>query len=72
MICQRQVIVAGMGDVIDINILAVKAVMDICNIHDQETCLNKVIKLFRISQESQKAKKDKIPNPKHRSRKPKR
>jgi hypothetical protein len=69
MICQRQVITAGMGDVIDINILAVKAVMDICNIQDQEVCLNKVLELFRLTQANQKAKKDKDPKQNQRTRK---
>jgi len=56
MICRRQVITAGMGDVIDINILAVIEAMGVCKIRNQEECLRKVQKLFNICQQIQKDK----------------
>ena len=44
---RRQVVTAEEGRVTDINILAVKAVMDIYQVKDQEKCLLRVVALFR-------------------------
>ena len=41
-----QVITAGMGEVIDINILAVTKVMDLYEIKDQLKCLRRVRNAF--------------------------
>ena len=46
MICRNQVIVAGMGQILDISIPAIKIVMDLYNIQDQKKCLNKVRAVF--------------------------
>ena len=43
---RRQIITAGMGKVIDINIQAVKTVMDLYQVKDQRSCLDKVRYLF--------------------------
>ena len=43
MIARNQLITAGMGQVIDISIPAVKIVMDLWNVHDQKKCLSKVL-----------------------------
>jgi len=53
-ICRGQIIVTGMGDVIDINILAVKAVMDLYDIDNQKACLEKVMRLFHFFQQNRK------------------
>lgn len=53
-LCRGQVIVAGMGDIIDINIQAVCSVMDIYGISDKRDCLEKVIRIFRIWQKNRK------------------
>ncbi len=55
MMCRGQVITAGMGDVIDINIGTVIAAMNVCRIKNQERCLEKVIKLFRECQKNRKS-----------------
>lgn len=45
---RRQVITAGMnGNIIDINLCAVKDVMDAYEIADQKTCMEKVASAFR-------------------------
>lgn len=54
MITRNQVLTAGMGDIIDINILAVKAVMDIENVQDQKNCLKKVLSMFHTWQKNRK------------------
>jgi len=46
MLTRGQMIVAGMGGVIDISIPAVKIVMDLLGVEDQKDCLYKVIHLF--------------------------
>ena len=46
MVTRNQVITAGMGQVIDISIPAIKIVMDLWGIHDQKKCLNKVRSAF--------------------------
>ena len=46
MICRNQVIVAPMGGIVDINILAVIGVMNIKHIKNQDDCLIKVLKMF--------------------------
>lgn len=56
MLCRGQVIMTGMGDVIDISILAIKAAMDIYSIQDQKNCLEKVVRLFRLNQQNRKSK----------------
>lgn len=43
---RNQIITEGMGQVIDINILAVMGVMDLFKVRDQKTCLLKVHKAF--------------------------
>lgn len=58
MMCRGQLITAGMGDIIDINLLAIKTAMDIEGIQNQKNCLRKVQKLFQISQKLRKANKD--------------
>lgn len=45
--CRNQVITAGMGEIIDINLQTVKTVMDLYNIKDQRECMEKVTKTFR-------------------------
>ena len=41
-----QIITAGMGTVVDINIPAVKIVMDLLGVEDQKECLTEVRRLF--------------------------
>jgi hypothetical protein len=45
--CSGQLIIAPMGGAIDINILAVKAVMDLYGIKEQTDCLERVLFIFR-------------------------
>ena len=45
--CRNQVITAGMGEVVDLNLQTVKTVMDLYNIKDQRECMEKVTKTFR-------------------------
>lgn len=52
MLTRSQVITAGMGQVIDISIPAVKIAMDLFHVKDQLTCLNKVRALFYRMQEN--------------------
>uniref|UniRef100_I2Q2N2 Uncharacterized protein n=1 Tax=Desulfovibrio sp. U5L TaxID=596152 RepID=I2Q2N2_9BACT len=40
--CSKQVIVGQEGEPIDINVLAVKCVMDLMGVRDQDECLEKV------------------------------
>lgn len=47
MITQNQFITAGMGQVVDISIPAVKIVMDLCGVQDRKKCLSKVRAVFR-------------------------
>lgn len=61
MICRNQIIVAPMGGIVDINILAVIGVMDIKGIKNQDVCLVKVLKMFH--------KWKKIQDDKHETRK---
>jgi hypothetical protein len=42
----RTQVIAGVGGVIDINVLAVKMLMDLYGVRDQRTCLEKVRILF--------------------------
>lgn len=46
MLTRRQVVTAGMGQVMDISIPAVKIAMDLYGVKDQAACLNRVRKLF--------------------------
>ncbi len=47
MMARSQVITAGMsGQVIGIDLAAVKAVMDVCGVTDQKDCLQKVVSTF--------------------------
>lgn len=57
-LCRDQVITAGMGDVIGISIPAIKDTMDICNIRDQKSCLQKVLTLFYASQKNMRVKNE--------------
>ena len=45
--CRNQVITAGMGEIIDINLQTVKAVMDLYGVKNQRECMEKVTKTFR-------------------------
>ena len=45
--CRNQVITAGMGEVIDINVQTVKTVMDLYGVKNQRECVEKVTKTFR-------------------------
>jgi len=45
--CRNQVITAGMGEIIDINLQTVKTVMDLYGVKDQRECMEKVTKTFR-------------------------
>jgi len=45
--CRNQVITAGMGEIIDINLQTVKTVMDLYGVKDQRECVEKVTKTFR-------------------------
>ena len=57
---QTQVIMSGMGDVIDLNIVAVKIIMDLYKIRNQVVCLEKVLYLSRKVNEESKLSGDKI------------
>lgn len=46
MVTRNQFITAGMGQVIDISIPAVKIVMDLYQVQDQKRCLSKVMAAF--------------------------
>ena len=46
MMVRSQYITAGMGQVVDVSIPAVKIVMDLLGVHDQLKCLNKVRATF--------------------------
>ncbi len=46
MLTRQQVVTAGMGQVVDISIPAVKIAMDLYGVNDQLACLNRVRKLF--------------------------
>jgi hypothetical protein len=46
MMTRNQVVTADMGQIIDINIQAVKTVMDLYGISNHKDCLARVIKLF--------------------------
>ena len=46
MMARRQVVTAGMGQIVDISIPAVKIAMDLHGVKDQIACLNRVRKLF--------------------------
>lgn len=47
-ISRNQLIVGGMGGVIDINIMAVKTVMDLYEIENQCECMEKVLQMAHI------------------------
>ena len=46
MLCQRQVILNGVGEVIDLKFEAVKAMMDLQGVKNQRECFAKVYKTF--------------------------
>jgi hypothetical protein len=46
-ICRNQVITAGMGEIVDINLQTVKTVMDLYGVKNQRECMEKVTKTFR-------------------------
>ena len=52
LLVQNQIL-ATMGQVIDLNIPAIKTVMDIYEIEDQKTCLERVMKLFHYFREEE-------------------
>jgi len=54
MVCRNQVIVAPMGEVIDINIQTVISTMGVYGIRNQKDCLEKVLKIFHAWQKSRK------------------
>ncbi len=56
MMCRGQIITAGMGEVIDISIPAVRDAMDICEIKNRKDCLEKTLNLFRTCQKNRKLK----------------
>jgi hypothetical protein len=45
--CRNQVITAGMGEIVDINLQTVKTVMDLYGVKNQRECMEKVSKTFR-------------------------
>lgn len=45
--CSGQLIIAPMGGAIDMNILAVKAAMELYGIKEQKDCLERVLFIFR-------------------------
>ena len=45
--CRNQVITAGMGEIIDINLQTVKTVMDLYGVKNQRECMEKVTTTFR-------------------------
>jgi len=53
--CRNQVITAGMGEIIDINIQTVKTVMDLYTVKNQRECMEKVTKTFRYFLNQRKA-----------------
>lgn len=53
MLTKNQVITAGMGSVIDINIQAVKIMMDLYEIRNQRDCMDKVRTLFHLTREKE-------------------
>jgi len=53
MLTRNQVITGGMGGVIDINIQAVKIMMDLYDVKDQRRCMGKVRTLFNLTQEKE-------------------
>ena len=52
MMCRGQVITGGMGGVIDLNFVAVKTVMDLYRVKNQQEVLEKVYKVFHHFNES--------------------
>jgi len=58
LLCRNQVIVAPMGGIIDINILAVIGVMNIKRIENQDDCLIKVLKMFHKWKDLQDNKRE--------------
>jgi hypothetical protein len=55
--CSTQLIVAGMGEPIGINYLAVKMVMDLYGVVNQKDCFEKVIMVSSKILEIQRSKK---------------
>lgn len=47
LLCRNQVIVAPMGGIVDINIIAVESAMNICKIRNRKDCLKRVMNAFR-------------------------
>jgi len=56
----NQMIVSGMGDPIDINIVAIKTVMDLYGVDNQPECFKKVVMIARhiIKGHQEKSKTD--------------
>jgi|WetSurMetagenome_2_1015567.scaffolds.fasta_scaffold106009_2 hypothetical protein len=46
MMVRNQVVTAGMGRVVDLNIPAVKYVMELYGVKDQKDCLSRIMKIF--------------------------
>jgi len=57
MSCSSQLIIAGMGEPIAINYLAVKMVMDLYSVANQRDCFEKVIMVAGKILEIQRSKK---------------
>ncbi len=55
-VCRSQVIVAPMGGIVDIDIATVIKIMDLYEIRNKKTCLEKVRKLHRICEQNRKLK----------------
>ena len=48
MLCRSQVLLTGMGEVIDLNLVAVKTIMDLYKIKDQQMVFEKIYKVFHF------------------------
>jgi hypothetical protein len=53
--CRGQIILTGMGEVVDLNFQAVKIVMDLYEVEDQQECFYKVYKTFHHFLKERKA-----------------
>lgn len=54
MLVRNQVILSPSGEIVDLNINAVNAVMDIYDVKDKKGCFEKVLRLFYHFQEQNK------------------
>ncbi len=44
--CQNQVIMSGSGNVVDINFVAIKVMLDLYKIENQQNVFDKIVKVF--------------------------